>query len=51
MEDNEARVIDEAIKFIRLIQYENWSDVLPPFDLEQAVLEYLKDNDETLDTY
>jgi hypothetical protein len=52
MEDIEAKVIDEAIKYIQSIQQ---TGVIPveryPVHLEEAVKDYLKVNGETLDTY
>jgi hypothetical protein len=55
MEDNEAKVIDEAIKFIKGYQWPQYRggihETPSPAALEEAVREYLTDNGETLETY
>lgn len=53
MEDNEARVIDEAIKYIQLTQRVGMGNPLVgyPADLEDAVEDYLEANGESLETY
>lgn len=54
MEDNEAKVIDEAIKYIQAIQWTGGQG-LPstpyPYELQQAVKDYLSANGETLESY
>lgn len=54
MEDNEAKVIDEAIKYIQSVRYTggHGEPSTPlPYELEKAVKEYLADNGETLESY
>lgn len=51
MEDNEARIIDEAIKLIQWLKINEDPSKQYPYDLGQAVEEYLAANGESLDTY
>ena len=54
MEDNEARVIDEAIKFIQSVRWTGGHgepSTPQPTELEKAVKDYLAANGETLETY